>query len=88
MFPPQASAKGVSAGYAVVTCVVAEDGALHDCASQGASPAGLGFSEAAVTLASTMRMDPWTRDGSPVDGDVVEVGVRINLKPGSQSPAQ
>ncbi|HVN02069.1 MAG TPA: energy transducer TonB [Caulobacteraceae bacterium] len=85
VFPPQASAKGISTGYAVVSCVVAEDGALHDCASQGASPAGLGFSEAAVTLASTMRMDPWTRDGSPVDGDVVEFGVRMNLK--SRSPA-
>jgi TonB family protein len=83
VFPPEASAQGITSGYAAVTCVVAEDGALHDCAAQGASPAGFGFAEAAVTLASTLRLDPWTRDGSPVDGDTVEVGVRLNLKPGS-----
>ena len=41
---------------------------------------GLGFSEAAVKLASTMRMNPWTIDGAPVDGAVVRVGVRLNLK--------
>jgi len=28
-----------------------------------------------------MRMNPWQRDGEPVDGAVVQVGVRLNLKP-------
>lgn len=33
--------------------------------------------------AATLRVKPWTLDGSPVDGDVVEVGVRLRLKPTS-----
>ena len=83
VFPPEAAAKGVASGYGLAKCVVALDGGLADCSPQHAEPDGLGFSEAAARLASTMRVNPWTLDGSPVDGDVVEVGVRLNLKPGS-----
>jgi TonB family protein len=83
VFPPEAAAKGVAAGYGLAKCDVTADGALANCAPAGADPDGLGFSQAAVRLAATMRMNPWTLDGSPVDGDRVEVGVRLNLKPGS-----
>ena len=33
-----------------------------------------------MKLAETMRMNPWTADGSPVDGAVVRVGVRLDLR--------
>jgi hypothetical protein len=60
--------------------VVTQDGSLSDCAAVEADPEGLGFSEAVVKLASTMRMNPWSRDGVPVDGATILVGVRLNLK--------
>jgi TonB family protein len=81
VYPPEAAAKGVTNGYGVAKCVVAVDGTLTDCAPQPADPDGLGFSEAAVRLASTMRMNPWTTDGAPAEGAVVQIGVRLNLKP-------
>ena len=41
---------------------------------------GADFSEVAVRLASTMRMNPWTVDGQPVDGAVVRLGVQLKLR--------
>jgi TonB family protein len=83
VYPPEAAANDVATGYGLAKCVVTADGGLAECAPERADPDGLGFSEAAARLAATMRMNPWTLDGSPVDGDVVEVGVRLNLKPES-----
>jgi TonB family protein len=79
-FPSEAAAKGLVTGYGVARCVVAQDGSLTGCEPRPGDPDGLGFSEAAVRLVSTMRMNPWLPDGEPVDGAVVEVGVRLNLK--------
>jgi protein TonB len=59
--------------------VVELDGSLSDCAPEPGDPDGLGFSDAAVRLASTMRMNPWTVDGEPVDGAVVRLGVKLTL---------
>jgi hypothetical protein len=64
----------------VAKCVVALDGTLTDCSAIEADPEGLGFSEAVVKLVSTMRMDLWSRDGAPVDGATVVLGVTLNLK--------
>ena len=89
VFPSEASAKGVTSGHGVARCEVTADGKLTDCQPYRADPEGLGFDTAAVTLASTMRMNPWTADGSPVDGDTVLVGIELNLKgagPGTAPP--
>jgi hypothetical protein len=59
---------------------VAADGALTQCAPEAAEPAGLGFSEAAAKLASTMKMNLWSTDGAPVEGGVVHIPIRLNLK--------
>ncbi len=83
IFPPEAAAKGITSGHGAARCVVRADGSLADCTPGPASPDGVGFSEATVRLASTMRMNPWRADGAPVDGAVVEVGVTFNLKAGS-----
>jgi TonB family protein len=80
LFPPEAAAQGLTTGRGVARCVVASDGALTDCAPETADPDGLGFSEAAVKLASTMKMNPWSADGRPVDGAVFRVAIRLNLK--------
>jgi TonB family protein len=81
VFPPEAAAKGLTTGRGVARCVVAPDGALTDCTPETADPEGLGFSEVAAKLASSMKMNPWTSDAAPVDGAVVRVAIRLNLKP-------
>ena len=81
LFPPEAADKGVTSGEGFAKCVVAADGALTACAPDGGDADGLGFSQAAAKLASTMRMNPWTSDGAPVDGAIVRIGFRLNLKP-------
>lgn len=80
VYPPEAAAKGIGSGRGVARCLVAPEGTLVDCTPQPADPDGLGFSEAAVKLAATMRMNPWTADAAPVDGAMVDVAVRLNLK--------
>jgi TonB family protein len=80
LFPPEAAAKGLTTGVGTARCVVAEDGSLDNCAPATADPDGLGFGEAAARLASTMKLNPWTADGAPVDGAMVQFGVRLNLK--------
>jgi TonB family protein len=80
LFPPEAAAKGLTTGVGVARCVVAADGSLGNCAPSAAEPEGLGFSEVAAKLASTMKLNPWTADGGPVDGAVVQFGVQLNLK--------
>ena len=79
LFPPEAAAQGVTTGRGVAHCVVAPDGALTGCTPMPGDPAGLGFSEAAVKLASAMRMNPWSADGGPVDGAIVNIPIRLNL---------
>jgi TonB family protein len=80
LFPPEAVASGLTSGRGVARCVVAADGALTQCAPEAAEPAGLGFSEAAAKLASTMKMNLWSTDGAPVEGGVVHIPIRLNLK--------
>jgi hypothetical protein len=82
MFPPEAAAKGVSAGRGVARCTVGADGGLTACAAEAAEPAGLGFSEAAVRLVSGMRMNLWSADGAPVEGGVVHIPISLNANGG------
>ncbi len=79
LFPPEAAAQGLTTGLGMARCEVAPDGALTACAPMPGDPDGLGFSEAAVKLASVMKMNPWTADGAPVDGAVIRVPIRLNL---------
>jgi TonB family protein len=79
LFPPEAAARGLTSGRGVARCVVGVDGALTECEPLPGDPDGVGFSEAAVKLASKMRMNPWTAAGGPVDGAVVRLPIRFNL---------
>ena len=37
----------------------------------------------AAKLATAMRMNLWSADGAPVEGGVVRIPIRINLKAGA-----
>ncbi|HLZ76019.1 energy transducer TonB [Phenylobacterium sp.] len=80
VFPPEAAGKGLTSGRGVARCVVGVDGTLTQCAPEAADPDGLGFSEAAVKLASTMKMNLWSADGEPVEGGVIHIPIRLGLK--------
>ncbi|HZZ69621.1 MAG TPA: energy transducer TonB [Phenylobacterium sp.] len=82
LFPPEAVAQGLTTGRGVARCTVGPDGALSACAPEPGDPEGLGFSQAAARLATGMRMNLWSADGAPVEGGVVHVPVRLNLKSG------
>jgi TonB family protein len=78
LFPPAAAAKGLRTGRGIVNCEVAQDGGLHDCNLEAGDPDGLGFSEAALKVASGMRMNLWTAGGGPVVGARVTIPIRFD----------
>lgn len=82
LFPPEAVAAGLTTGRGVARCVVGRDGVLGTCTPEAGDPDGLGFSEVAARLASTMKMNLWSNDGAPVEGGVVHIPIRLNLKGG------
>jgi beta-lactamase regulating signal transducer with metallopeptidase domain len=82
IFPPEAVASGLTTGRGIARCAVGADGILTNCAPESAEPAGLGFAEAAARLATGMKMNLWTFDAAPVEGGVVHVPIRLNLKAG------
>jgi hypothetical protein len=82
VFPLEAVAQGLSTGRGVARCTVAPDGTMTACTPEAGDPDGLGFSEAAAKLASTMKMNLWSADGAPVEGGIVHIAIRLNLKGG------
>jgi TonB family protein len=85
-FPVQAMANGVTAGRGVASCTVAADGSMTACKPVTGQPDGQAFSEAAVAIASLVRMSRWTNGGGPVDGAVVNLPIRFELTPGASTP--
>ena len=81
-YPAEAQAKGVKAGEAVVQCQVVAGGALSDCLVERASPDGLGFDDAALKIAQTLRMTLWSGEASPVVGGVVHLPIRLEAPGG------
>jgi hypothetical protein len=82
IFPPEAAAQGLTTGRGVALCKVAAGGALTGCTPDPEAPDSFGFSAAAAKLASGMKMNLWSSDGVPVEGGVVHIPVRLNLKDG------
>ena len=64
---------------AVVRCRVGDAGALEACEIEYTSPDGIDFDEAAVKLASHLRMSLWSAEASPVRGGVVHIAIRPSL---------
>jgi TonB family protein len=90
LFPAAAAKAGLHSGKATVDCAVQHDGSLRDCTVASEEPAGLGFGNAALTVASVMVMNPWTAQGTPVDGAHIRLPIRLELPADAQAttPAQ
>jgi protein TonB len=63
----------------MVDCTVVHDGSLNDCAVASEDPAGLGFGDAALQIAAVMGMNPWTAQGTPVEGARIRLPIRLVL---------
>jgi TonB family protein len=87
LFPAKALAKGLTTGLGTAACRVSASGALDACRPAAGDPPDDGFSEAAVELASQMRMAPWTDGGGPVDGAFIDVPIRFRLEARPPKPA-
>lgn len=64
-------------GSARITCSIRIDTRLEDCRVVDEAPPGRGFGEAALAASSYFRFRPPTRDGRPVEGREVTVGVEF-----------
>jgi TonB family protein len=85
LFPPAAIKAGYKTGVGVIGCTVRHDGGLSECAVVAEDPPAVGFGEVALAMTGVMVMNPWTRQGFPVDGAKIRIPVRLNLD-ASQSP--
>jgi TonB family protein len=83
IYPAAAAKAGVKQGIGTVDCTVASDGTLADCVVAAEDPAGLGFGDAAVKAAAQLQMNPWTKQGAPVDGARIEVPIRLSEPQGA-----
>ncbi len=81
VFPKAAADAGVTHGVGVIDCQVLPDGHLTDCKVSRETPTGVGFGDAALLVAPIMQMNPWTDDGSPVDGVRIKLPVQFGLAP-------
>jgi len=69
-YPKRAQEDDVG-GRVRVQCRLANDGVLSDCVALSETPAGYGFGEAGVNVATRFQMRPGTRDGQPIAGQII-----------------
>lgn len=86
LYPKAAAANGVE-GRATIGCSVSAQGLLVNCAVLVDDPPGAGFSAAALSMASSFRMRPMTRDGVPVEGGQVRIPIAFRLPREEPAPA-
>lgn len=83
-FPQAARKAGVRNGLGVVSCLVTAEGRLTDCQAVREDPVGLDFAASAMIVAGTMRMNPWTTEGEPVDAQRIRLPIRFEDAPEEQ----
>jgi len=79
-FPHEAVKDGLKTGVGFVRCRVTHAGALADCALDSEQPANEGFGRLALGIAGGMTMNPWSKQGSPVDDARIRLPIRFNLE--------
>lgn len=68
-----------------LVCTVQPGGSLDACAVDREEPAGQGFGQAVLALATKFKVEPWSAEGMPTVGAKVRVPVRYDLKPVDQA---
>ncbi|MEJ2818551.1 TonB family protein [Caulobacter sp. CCG-8] len=86
VYPQAAMKAGVNTGLGVVACVVDTQGALTDCQVRREEPAGLDFGAAAMEAVKLMTMNPWSKEGEPLDGLPIVLPIRFNWQPDPAPP--
>jgi len=76
---------GPNAIRVVLVCDVLAGGSLTGCTVDREEPAGQGFGEGVLALASKFKVEPWSAEGLPTVGAKVRVPVRYDLKPVNQA---
>jgi TonB family protein len=79
---------GINKVRVVLACTVAPGGGLAGCAVDQEEPAGQGFGEGALALASKFRVGPWSLDGEPTVGAKLRVPIRYELTPVKQAASK
>jgi TonB family protein len=78
-YPARAERMGIE-GVASISCFVTIEGALRNCVVKSEEPAGAGFGEAALNMATLFKMRPATRDGKPVESVMpITIPIRFTL---------
>jgi protein TonB len=78
---PRAALSRRVAGQVAIDCILDADGYLRGCRVSQESPSGMGFGQAALSLAADFRMAPLTPAGATVEG--ARVSVPISFAPAS-----
>ena len=77
---PAAARRGRIDGMVTLRCVIRLDSRLENCRVVNETPSGMGFGEAAVRIAiDRFRFAPPTRQGRPVSGAEMPLGIQFNL---------
>ncbi|MGH7026777.1 energy transducer TonB [Brevundimonas sp.] len=76
LHPPEAFRQRLD-GRAVIACRIRLDTRLEDCRVVEEAPPGRGFGQAALAASAYFRFRPPTRDGRPVEGREITVGVEF-----------
>lgn len=86
--PAAAVAAGVKTARVVIACAIAQGGGIEACAITKEDPPGLGFGEATLRLAKSIRVSTWTVEGLPTVGGSVTVPIRYDVPQPEAAPTK
>jgi TonB family protein len=78
VYPKTALAAGVLNGGGVVNCAIDTQGELVDCRVQREYPANLDFGAAALQAVKQLALNPWSKEGDPLDTLRLSIPIRFN----------
>ncbi len=87
LFPTTATKAGLRTGLGTLDCQVLHSGSLDHCIAAAEDPPGMGFGDAAVAISKDFTMNPWSKQGFPVDGAHVRLPIRLTLDAPPPLPA-